>query len=70
MNEILSLLINGHIPAWVGVLFLIFINVIQKMPEPKDVPEASRWWYRWLFDVVHLPAGNWGLILKAWRQRR
>ncbi|HET6456551.1 MAG TPA: hypothetical protein VFI02_19285 [Armatimonadota bacterium] len=69
MNEIITLL-SGDVPAWAIVLFFIFLNAVQKMPEPKDVPEASRWWYQWLFDVAHLPAGNWKLVAKAWRQRK
>ena len=69
MNEIVTLL-DGQVPTWILGVWFAFNLVVQAMPEPKDVPASKQWWYKWLFDIAHIPAGNWGLILKAWRQRR
>lgn len=71
MIEIYTLL-HDQVPGWALILalllFWLYNAAVQCMPEPKDV--AAGWWYQWLFDIAHTPAGNWKLIAKAYKRRR
>lgn len=64
----LELFMRQEVPLWVLIAWYVFNLIVQTMPEPKDTPLG--WWYQWLFDVAHAPAGNWALIAKAYRAKR